>query len=132
MAASTWHDRWTHAAAHGSIAVTGTEIRMRLAAALLAITCTALPALAQPEPGDARAGQRLAAAWCANCHQVAPGGPGPATDAAPAFQAIARMPSTTSMSLRVFLQTPHANMPDYRLTREQLDDIVAYLLTLRR
>ncbi len=42
------------------------------------------------------------------------------------------MPSTTSMSLRVFLQSPHGNMPDYRLTREQMDDVVAYLLSLRR
>ena len=42
------------------------------------------------------------------------------------------MASTTSMSLRVFLQTPHPSMPDYRLTREELDDVVAYILTLRR
>ncbi len=105
---------------------------MRFGAALLAITCAALPAAAQPEPGDARAGQRLATTWCANCHRIAPGGPGPSTDAAPAFPAIAQMASTTSMSLRVFLQSPHGNMPDYRLTREQLDDLVAYILTLRR
>jgi mono/diheme cytochrome c family protein len=98
--------------------------------AILAIA--AAPVLAQPEPGDATAGLRLAATWCANCHQVAPGRLGPSTDAAPTFAAIAAMPSTTSMSLRVFLQTPHVNMPDYRLTREQLDDIVAYLLSLRR
>jgi len=105
---------------------------MRGLAAVLAILGAAAPAIAQPEPGDPRAGQRLAATWCANCHQIAPGGPGPANDAAPAFRAIAQMPSTTSMSLRVFLQSPHARMPDYRLTREQLDDIVAYMLTQRR
>jgi mono/diheme cytochrome c family protein len=108
------------------------EMAMRSAALLGVMAVVAAPALAQPEPGDARAGQRLAAAWCANCHQVAPGGPGPSTDAAPAFAGIAAMPSTTSMSLRVFLQSPHASMPDYRLTREQLDDLVAYLLSLRR
>lgn len=105
---------------------------MRVAALLGVMICTAAPALAQPEPGDPRAGQRLAVTWCANCHQVGPGGPGPANDAAPTFGAIAGMVSTTSMSLRVFLQTPHGNMPDYRLSREQLDDIVAYMLTLKR
>ena len=105
---------------------------MRGLAVLMLFAGAAMPALAQTEPGDPAAGLRMAATWCANCHRVAPGGPGPSTDAAPAFQAIARMPSTTSMALRVFLQTPHASMPDYRLTREELDDVVAYLISLKR
>ncbi|WP_170979334.1 cytochrome c [Roseomonas sp. HF4] len=104
---------------------------MRGAAALVVMMAAALPAMAQPEPGDPRAGQRLAATWCASCHQIAPGGPGPANDVAPAFRSIAQMASTTSMSLRVFLQTPHPNMPDYRLSRDQMDDLVAYILTLK-
>ena len=105
---------------------------MRRLAVLIVLATVAMPALAQTEPGDAAAGLRLAATWCANCHRVAPGGPGPSTDAAPTFRAIAQMPSTTSISLRVFLQTPHPNMPDYRLTREELDDVVAYLVSLKR
>lgn len=101
---------------------------------LLALMLAASPslAMAQQEPGDPGAGKQLAATWCANCHRIAPGGPGPATDIAPSFAAIAALPSTTSMSLRAYLRTPHANMPDYRLSREELDDIVAYLLTVRR
>lgn len=106
---------------------------MRALAALVVIgMVAALPVRAQTEPGDTREGQRIAATWCANCHRVAPGGPGPATDAAPPFQAVARMPSTTSMSLRAFLQTPHVNMPDFRLARTELDDVVAYILSLKR
>lgn len=105
-------------------------MRIPIVAMLLAVA--ALPAAAQTEPGDPRAGLRLAATWCANCHQVAPGGPGPSTDAAPTFRSIAEMTSTTSMALRAFLQTPHPNMPDYRLTREELDDVVAYLMSLKR
>lgn len=105
---------------------------MRSLAMLAIVFGGALPAAAQVEPGDPAAGRRLATTWCAGCHLIAPGGPGPATDAAPAFEAIARMTSTTALSLRVFLQTPHANMPDYRLTREQIDDVVAYVLTQRR
>lgn len=105
---------------------------MRGVAAFLLVLGAAAPALAQSEPGDRAAGQRLSATWCANCHRIGPGGPGPATDAAPPFRAIAMMPSTTSMSLRVFLQTPHGNMPDFRLSREEIDDVVAYMLSLRR
>lgn len=105
---------------------------MRGVAAFLVVLGVATPAFAQPEPGDRSAGQRLSATWCANCHRIGPGGPGPATDAAPPFRAVAAMPSTTSMSLRVFLQTPHANMPDFRLSRAEIDDVVAYILSLRR
>lgn len=109
-----------------------TKTHLRPLAVVALLAGVAWPAAAQPEPGDPASGLRLSATWCANCHRVAPGGPGPSTDAAPTFRAIAQMPSTTSMSLRVFLQTPHPNMPDYRLTREELDDVVAYLISLKR
>ena len=42
-----------------------------------------------------------------------------------------RLPSTTEMALRVFLQTPHARMPDYRLSQSELDGVVAYILSLK-
>ncbi|MCX8135069.1 MAG: cytochrome c [Roseococcus sp.] len=93
----------------------------------------ATPAAAQgPAPALIGEGQRLAQQWCANCHAVAPGQRPPAGDAAASFPAIAALPSTTEMSLRVFLQTPHAAMPDYRLSRAELDAVVAYILSLRR
>jgi mono/diheme cytochrome c family protein len=96
------------------------------AAALLA----GRPAAAQ-RAGDPEAGRRLAEAWCGNCHVVGPGASGPASDAVPTFPAVARMPSTTAMSLRVFLQTPHSRMPDLRLSNEHMDDVIAYILSLR-
>jgi mono/diheme cytochrome c family protein len=54
-----------------------------------------------------------------------------AKDAVPSFAAVAAMKSTTQLSLQAFLQTNHHNMPDWRLTRQQVDDVVAYILTLR-
>jgi mono/diheme cytochrome c family protein len=90
----------------------------------------AVPAGAQ-QVGDPQAGRRLAEAWCSQCHVIGPGAPGPASDAVPTFPAIARMASTTEMSLRVFMQTPHPPMPDIQLSRQQLDDVVAYILSLR-
>ena len=50
----------------------------------------------------------------------------------PTFAAIARMPSTTQMSLSVFLQTPHAGMPDLHLSRDEIADLATYILSLRR
>ena len=73
-----------------------------LAGALLAMTAGA------QQEGDPAAGRRLAEAWCSGCHVIGPGASGPASDAVPTFPAVARMPSTTGMSLRAFLLTPHA------------------------
>lgn len=90
------------------------------------------PALAQAPAALSGEGQRLAQQWCANCHAVAPGQQPPTGDAAPALPSVAARPSTTEMSLRVFLQTPHANMPNFQLSRAETEAVVAYILSLRR
>jgi mono/diheme cytochrome c family protein len=77
-------------------------------------------------------GWRVAATLCSSCHVIGPSSPGPSSDAVPSFAAVARRPSTTAMSLRVFLQTPHANMPDIQLSRAEMDAIVAYIVGLDR
>lgn len=79
------------------------------------------------EPGDPVAGQRFAEASCMSCH-----GPTEGPKRAPPFAAIAAMPSTTALSLHVFLQTPHPSMPNLILSQTERDDLVAYILTLRR
>ena len=100
---------------------------LTLPAALLAI---ALPATAQ-EIGDTAAGRQLAETWCSTCHVVGPSVTRGASNGAPPFAAVAQMKSTTPMSLHAFLQTPHARMPDLHLTRDQIDDLSAYILSLR-
>lgn len=80
--------------------------------------------------GDARAGREVATTLCGQCHQIdgADRDPGRIP---PGFGAIADMPSHTALSLRIFLQTPHGNMPRYQLTRDETDDVIAYILSLR-
>lgn len=102
----------------------------RILTAAMAGALAAAPAGAEQE-GDPAAGRRLAEAWCSSCHVIGPGASGPASDAVPTFPSVARMPSTTGMSLRAFLLTPHARMPDIQMSREQTDDVVAYILGLR-
>ena len=83
--------------------------------------------------GDPAAGQRLAERWCSGaCHISGPTSQRGTSSGVPTFAAIARMPSTTRMSLSVFLQTPHAGMPDLHLTRDEIADVAAYILSLRR
>ena len=105
-----------------------------LAALALAGLLLARPAAAQTaaDAETVACGRAVAETWCANCHVVSRQARGPAGDAAPPFAAIAAMPSTAGMSLRAFLQTPHARMPDYRLSQAELDGVVAYILSLRR
>jgi mono/diheme cytochrome c family protein len=78
---------------------------------------------------DLAEGRRLAEQWCANCHRVAPGGPGPATDAVPAFAALAARPGRTAETIATFLRAPHAGMPDHGLTLRQAQDLAAFVLS---
>ena len=80
---------------------------------------------------DVTAGHQLAAAWCAGCHQVEKTVRGPINDAVPSFVSIAKMPSATQTSLTVFLMTPHPSMPNYTLSRKEISDVIAYILSLR-
>jgi mono/diheme cytochrome c family protein len=100
---------------------------------IAALVAAMLPAgaagAAELSPAD---GRRLADEQCAECHQVEGRAATRLDQLAPAFAEIANQISTTELSLRAFLRTPHPNMPDFRLTREQIDDVVAYILSLRQ
>jgi cytochrome c len=96
----------------------------------LALIGLAAPLAAQTLPGDPRAGEKVARQICSPCHAVAPGEL-PPDPFIPTFGEAVDHPSVSALSLRAFLQTPHATMPDIRLTAEETDDLVSYLLTLR-
>ncbi len=87
-----------------------------------------------PAAGDTivtTAGEELAQQWCAECHVVTELEAPPAIDGVPTFRAVANDPSVTELSLRAFLKTPHPPMPNFILTPEQMDEIVAHILSLR-
>jgi len=108
---------------------------MRRAFLILAVAGTAAlaaaPASAQQPNGNTDRGRALAQVWCSGCH-VIDGSETTARDVVPSFAAVAAMKSTTVLSLSVFLQTPHGKMPDWRLTHQQIDDVVTYIMSLRR
>jgi mono/diheme cytochrome c family protein len=88
-------------------------------------------ASAEPLPGDPEAGERLARAWCAECHEVERGSHEQPWLDVPPFQALADDPAVTETALRVFFRMPHRNMPDIRLDAAQTNDLIAYILALR-
>jgi len=99
------------------------------AGALLAMSLAGGPIAAQ-ERGTAQAGQALAQRQCAECHAVQPGQLQSPTTSAPPFAKIAAVPGMTSAALRVALQTSHRTMPNVMLRPDELDDVVAYILSL--
>jgi mono/diheme cytochrome c family protein len=94
------------------------------------LTASPFPVTAQ-EIGDIAVGERLAKTWCSTCHVVTSSAKTGTSTGVPTFAAVAALPSTTPISLRAFLQTPHARMPDLHLRRDETDDLIAYILSLR-
>lgn len=78
--------------------------------------------------GNRDAGLRLARQWCSGCHAVDEAGSG--TDATASFQHIARNHGQDKAWLRGWLSSSHPSMPNFNLSREEIDDIVAYLSSL--
>jgi mono/diheme cytochrome c family protein len=76
-------------------------------------------------------GQALARRVCGQCHLVEKGQAASRASDAPGFQAVANRPSTTALSLRVFLRTPHPSMPNLILSEAESDDLIAYILSLK-
>jgi mono/diheme cytochrome c family protein len=113
---------------------------MKLSFAVVAlIAATQLPSNAQPLKGDLASGRQIATAQCGSCHRVQPmqffdkGDPSPADkNGPPSFQSVADMPSTTGLALNVFLHSNHKNMPNIMLSGPEADDVIAYILSLKK
>lgn len=87
--------------------------------------------LAEELPGDPRLGRELALDICVQCHEIEAGERDGRLPDPPAFQNLADDPAMTALALRVFLHTPHANMPNLILSDADVDDIVAYIHSLK-
>jgi len=81
--------------------------------------------------GDAAYGRGLAIRWCSSCHVV--------TDdqqraklGAPPFAAIAQSQDFNADRLARLMLAPHPNMAKLALSRAAIDDIAAYILSLKK
>lgn len=85
--------------------------------------------LAAPAVAEPTSGRRIAQDQCAKCHDVGVGAPALGREG-PSFAEIGRMPSTTELSLKVFLRSSHRNMPNLILSDDEADALAAYILEL--
>jgi len=97
------------------------------AGAIVAAIMANAPAMA----ADPHNGERLAHRWCEACHVVSPTQQRPASDQAPPFATIARMPDFDAAKIALFLLDPHPKMPDMNLTRTEAADLAAYIASLK-
>jgi len=81
---------------------------------------------------DIAAGRQLAGTHCTKCHLVTSQSDHGTVTGAPTFTAIANESSTSVQSLRDFFERPHYGMQDLHLSRVEIDDLAAYILSLRR
>ena len=95
-----------------------------LAAALFALCGTARAA----EVGDPAMGRSLADRWCVACHGTTSRG----SDAAPSLPRLMRGRSADETRLRTWLAAPHPPMRGIDLSRQQTEDIIAWLRQLAR
>ncbi len=99
----------------------------------LALLCGPVAAPPAQAAGDPEAAKGLVADRCSACHAV-PGysAQGLPTVEAPSFQAIADAPDAyPEQRLRTFLHQPHWPMQQFRLSPRDIDNIIAYIESLR-
>ena len=69
---------------------------------------------------------------CAVCHAVAAGYRHSPNRAAPSFTVVANTPGMTRLALAAWLHSRHQSMPNLIVDQNEIDDLAAYLASLRR
>jgi mono/diheme cytochrome c family protein len=90
-------------------------------------------AVAGPVPGkpDPVHGQELAERLCTNCHLVGGSQQSHANADVPSFHEIANRQGQTAGQIMAHIELPKHPMPTIPLTKSELADLAAYILTLR-
>jgi mono/diheme cytochrome c family protein len=76
-------------------------------------------------------GRGLAVRWCSSCHLVTADQKGAKADAPP-FSTIAQLPNFNADRLAHLMLSPHPNMAKLSLSRSAVDDLAAYILSLKK
>lgn len=96
----------------------------------LLVGCCTVAIVAPSFAADADHGKDIARRWCASCHLVERGQTS-ASDQAPPFTYLARMPDFDPNKLAFLLLQPHPSMPSVSLKRAEVADMAEYILSLK-
>lgn len=75
-------------------------------------------------------GKQIAQRWCSTCHIVGSDQKSAAAVGTPSFMAISKKYGGGVDSLAGFLADPHPPMPSLSLTRQEINDLIAYIGSL--
>jgi mono/diheme cytochrome c family protein len=82
--------------------------------------------------GNIEEGHRFARESCSQCHLLGDETGRSMNEEAPPFNQIANTPGMTSTALKVFLVTPHRHMPELIVGGDDAENVVAYILSLKK
>lgn len=102
----------------------------RALAALVGFALLTSGAQAQ-DVGDAAKGLAYATQICSECHAVRKDQDVSPLDKATPFRTVANTPGMTSIAITVWLRTPHPSMPNLIVPREDTENLIAYILSMR-
>ena len=98
---------------------------------MLALTSAAVATDTEVHYGDAEYGRGLAIRWCSSCHLVTANQENAKADAPP-FTTIAQSPNFNADRLSRLMLAPRPNMAKLSLSRSAVDDIAAYIVSLKK
>ncbi|PKA45560.1 cytochrome C [Rhizobium sullae] len=100
-------------------------------AAIIAVIAGTTATVPVVQAQDIRHGRRLALEVCAICHAVLADQTRSPVAEAPSFETVAVTPGMTAMALNVWLTAQsHPTMPNIILSRTDVQDVSAYILSL--
>jgi len=76
-------------------------------------------------------GRAIAERWCVSCHDIGAGDTRTAKDVAPTFESVAHRPNLSREHLETWIGNPHPPMPNMHLTREEIENLVEYIESLK-
>jgi mono/diheme cytochrome c family protein len=108
---------------------------LSIALALAVAACASTASIRRIVDADTRraaqAGRVYAEDHCASCHAIERGATASRAPSAPAFKSVADTQGMTATALQVWLRTPHETMPDFIVPDAAIDDLAAYLASLK-
>ena len=89
-----------------------------------------LASSAEAQTADSGAGAAYAQKVCAKCHAIDRTGISPELTAPP-LKDVANTPGMTETALTVWLRTSHPTMPNIIVEPADMDNVIAYILSLK-